>query len=85
MKLKHTWNTIHVKKILIRVKFLLKIATNLPPSKDSDKERVMHSKSNNIETMIFDETHEAIEERFESLLKSYQIGMSKVYRLLKGY
>ena len=35
--------------------------------------------------MIFDETHEAIEERFESLLKSYQIGMSKVYRLLKGY
>ena len=45
----------------------------------------MHSKSNNIETMIFDETHEAIEERFESLLKSYQIGMSRVYRLLKGY
>ena len=33
--------------------------------------RTMHSNSNNIETMIGNETDEIIEERFDSLLQKY--------------
>ena len=39
--------------------------------------RTMHSKSNNIEIMIGNETDETIEELFESLLQKYQKGLEK--------
>ena len=35
----------------------------------------MHSKINNIEFMIYDNTDKVIEELFESLLNRYQIGL----------
>ena len=43
--------------------------------KDTDKERVMHSKSDNIEIMINDRVDEVIKELFDSLLSSYQIDL----------
>ena len=44
-------------------------------SKDNGEERAMHSKSDNIEIMINDETDEIIEELFQSLLSRHQIGL----------
>ena len=49
-------------------------------SKDNDEECVMHSKGNSIETMINDKADEVIEERFESLLDKYQIGLETSMR-----
>ena len=43
--------------------------------KDADEERVMHSKSDNIELMINDKADEVIEQLFQSLLLRYQIGL----------
>ena len=54
---------------------------NFISSKDIDEERVMHSKSDNIEIMIQDKADEIIEKPFESLLKRYQIGLEL---LMKG-
>ena len=41
-------------------------------SKDSDETRTMHTKSNNIEIMISNETEEIIQDLFESFLQKYQ-------------
>ena len=38
---------------------------------DNDEERVMHSKSDSIETMINDEADEVIKELFDSLKNRY--------------
>ena len=46
-------------------------------SKDSDEIRTMHTKSNNIEIMMGNETNEIIEELFESLLQRYQEGLEE--------
>ena len=51
------------------------IAINFISSKYNDKERVIHSKINNIETMISDKVDEIIQELFQVLLSSYQIGL----------
>ena len=53
----------------------LKISFNFLSSKDTNEEHVMHSKSDNIEVMIYDNTNEAIEKNFELLLSRYQIGL----------
>ena len=45
---------------------------NFISSKDSDDIRAMHTKSNNIEIMMGNETNEIIEELFKSLLQKYQ-------------
>ena len=58
-------------------KIQLTIAINFISSKDSDKEWVMHSKSDNIEIIIYDEADEAIQELFELLHKRYQTGLEK--------
>ena len=42
-------------------------------SKDSDEERIMHSKSDNTEIMIIDKANEIIGKRLESLLNRYHI------------
>ena len=53
-------------------KIQLTIAINFISSKDNDEERVMHSKSDNIEIMINDEADEVIKELFDSLKNRYQ-------------
>ena len=42
-------------------------------SKDTDEKRVIHSKSYNVEIMVYDKIHEVTKELSESLLKRYQI------------
>ena len=41
-------------------------------SKDFNETRTIHSKSDNIEIMIVNETDKVIQERFNSLLQKYQ-------------
>ena len=53
-------------------KIQLTIANNFISSIDNDEERVMHSKSDNIEIMINDEADEVIKELFDSLKDNYQ-------------
>ena len=53
-------------------KIQLTIANNFISSIDNDEERVMHSKSDNIEIMINDEADEVIKELFDSLKNRYQ-------------
>ena len=40
----------------------------------------MHSKSDNMKLMIYDNVGKVIEEPFESLLNRYQIGLEKLMR-----
>ena len=44
-------------------------------SKDNGEQRVMHSKSDNIEIMINDKVGAVIEEIYQSLFPRYQIGL----------
>ena len=44
-------------------------------SKDNDEERVMDSKSCNVEIMINDKADEVIKELCQSILSRYQIGL----------
>ena len=53
---------------------------NFTSSKDSDEIRTMHTKSNNIEIMMGNETDEIIEELFESFLQKYQEGSEEKMR-----
>lgn len=57
------------------LKIQLTNAINSISSKDIDEERVMHSKSNNTEFISYDNVNEVVDERFESLLLRYQIGL----------
>ena len=54
-------------------KIQLTIANNFISYVDNNEERVMHSKSDNIEIMINDEADEVIEKLFESLKNRYQV------------
>ena len=49
------------------------MAIDFISSKDTDEERVIHSKSDNIEVTNYDGINEVIEELLESLLSGYQI------------
>ena len=62
----------------------LTIVINFISSKDIDKECLMHSKSDNIETMIYDKVDEVIQELFESLLPSGSYVVSGLDRKLKS-
>ena len=61
-------------------KIQLTVAINFISSKDIDGERLMHSKSYNIEFMSYDNANEVANELFESLLSRYQIGLEKSMR-----
>ena len=61
-------------------KIQLIITINFISSKVNDEERVMHSKSDNIEIMINDKADEVIEVLFESLFNRYQIGLETSIR-----
>ena len=50
------------------LKIQLTTTINFMSSKNSNETRTMHSKSNNIEILIGNETDEIIEERFDSLV-----------------
>ena len=49
-------------------------------SNGNDEERVMHSKCDNLEFMIYDNAGEVIEDLFESLLNIYQIRLETSMR-----
>ena len=66
-------------------KIHLTMAINVFSSKDSDEIRIMHSKSDNIEILIGNETNESIEELFESLLQRYQKGLEEKMRRLEFF
>ena len=53
-------------------KIELTMQINFISSKDSDETRTMHTKSDNIEIMMGNETDEIIEKLFKSLLQKYQ-------------
>ena len=48
--------------------------------RDSDKTRIMHTKSDNTEIMIGSDTNEVIKELFESFLQRYQEGLQEKMR-----
>ena len=48
-------------------KIQLTMSNNFNSSLDNDEERVLHSKSDNIEIMINDEADEVMEQLFDSL------------------
>ena len=50
---------------------------NFMSSKDFDEIRTMHTKSNNLEIIMGNETDEIIKELFESLLQRYQEGLEE--------
>ena len=56
------------------------MASNCTSSKDSDKTRTMHTKSNNAEIMISSETNEIIMKLFKSFLEKYQEGLGESMR-----
>ena len=49
-------------------------------SKDTDEERLIYSKSDNIEIMTNDKADEVIKGLYESLLSEYQIGLEESMR-----
>ena len=53
------------------------ISINFISSKDSNETRTMHTKSDNMEMIIGNETNEIIEEIFDSLLQKYQRGLEE--------
>ena len=55
----------------------LTIEINFISSKDVNEKRVMHSKSDSIEIMPYDNANEVVNELFESLLSRYQKSISE--------
>ena len=53
------------------------MAINFFSSKDSEETRAMHSKSDNIEILIGNETDEIIEDLFNFILRRYQKGLEE--------
>ena len=58
-------------------KIHLTMVVNFFSSKDSEEIRAMHSKSDNIEILISNETDEIIEDLFNSILQRYQKGLEE--------
>ena len=58
-------------------KINLTMAINFFSSKDSEEIHTMHSKSDNMEILIGNETDEIIEDLFDSLLQRYQKGLEE--------
>ena len=59
----------------------LAIAINSISSEDTDKERAMHSKGDNIEFLIYDNTDEVVKELFKSVLTTCQTGLETSMRV----
>ena len=69
----------HLKDIVIDLqkfdtsKIQLTIAVNFISSKDTNEEQIMHSKTDNIEVMTYDNPAKLIEELFDSLLSERKL------------
>ena len=61
-------------------KIYLAMEINFISSKDSDETCTVHTKSNNVETMMGSETDEIIKEFFKSFLQKYQEGLEESMR-----
>ena len=59
-------------------KIQLTIVINFPFSKDSKETLTMHTKSDNTENLIINETDEIIDKLFESFLQKYQNGLKRI-------
>ena len=64
-------------------KIQLTMSINFFSSKDSDENRNLHTKSNNIEIMMGNEIDEIIEKILGSLLQNYQKGLEESMRRSK--
>ena len=80
MKLDHTWKTKNDLKKSDKWKTQLTIAFNVISSRDNDRERVMHSKNDNIEFTIYDNVDEVIKKISELLLKRHRIELETSMR-----
>ena len=76
----HSGNKTWVEETLSEWKIQLTMAINFIYSKDSDENRTMHTKSNNVEMIMGSETDEIIENLFESFLQNYQEGLEESMR-----
>ena len=56
-----------------KIQLIIKI--NFISSKDVDEERLMRSKSGNIEFMLYDNANEVVAELFQSLHSRYSIAL----------
>ena len=68
----HSDNKIIEHKTQSEWKIQLAMAINFISSNDSEETRTMHTKSNNVEIMMGNETDEITEELFKSFLQKYQ-------------
>ena len=66
----HSGNAVIDYKTQGEWKIQLSMTINFISSKDSDEIRTMHTKSNNMQIMMGNETDEIIEKLFNSLLKN---------------
>ena len=76
----HSGNKSWLEETSSEWKIQLTIAINFTSSKDSDETRTIHTKSNNVETMIGSETNEIIKDLFESFLQKFQEGLEESMR-----
>ena len=58
---------------MLKIQLIIKI--NFISSKDVDEERLMRSKSRNIEFMLYDNANEVVNELFQSLHSRYSIAL----------
>ena len=61
-------------------KIQLTIGINFISSEDVDEGPVMHSKSNNIELMLYDDSNEVVDKMYKSILLRYQVGLETPMR-----
>ena len=66
----HSGNVVIDYKTQGEWKIQLSMTINFISSKDSDEIRTRHTKSNNMQIMMGNETHEVVEKLFKSLLKN---------------
>ena len=76
----HSGNKSWIGKSSSEWKIQITMAINFISSKDSDKTRTMHTKSNNVEIMIGSNTNEIIKDLFKSVLQKYQEGLEESMR-----
>ena len=76
----HSGNKSWIEKTFSEWKIQLTMTINFISSKDSDETQTMHTKSNNVEIMVGNETNEIIIDLFESFLQKYQEGLEESMR-----
>ena len=81
IKLDHAWKTNNLKKF-DTCKIQLTIAVNFISSKGTDKELVMHSKSENKEIMIYDKADEVIKELLNHLFLDIKLGWKHQWKVV---